>query len=64
MPCRCCPVSSSQPTQSPPTDQPNRAGDTVYKVFNNRIAMNWEEIRTSPANNKNESPFCKTTSRL
>ena len=23
----------------------NRAGDTVYKVFNNRIAMNWEEIR-------------------
>lgn len=23
----------------------NRAGDTVYKVFNNCIAMNWEEIR-------------------
>lgn len=23
----------------------NRAGDTVYKVFNNRISMSWEEIR-------------------
>ena len=23
----------------------NEAGDTVYKVFNDRIAMNWEELR-------------------